>query len=91
MAGDETARLAHALDARVYNFFEVHCQSIDLIDYKIYGQSPLLYVMCYVVSLLFINAYILLKLAQKPPQKSKIFLGGACPQTPLVSACFARC
>ncbi len=23
MAGDETARLAHALDAHVYNFFEV--------------------------------------------------------------------
>ncbi len=37
MAGDETARLAHARDAHMYNFFEVHC------------QSPLLYVMCYVV------------------------------------------
>ncbi len=69
MAGDETARLAHALDAHVYNFFEV---------------SPLLYVMCYVVIsfLLFINAYILLKLAQKPPQKSKIFLGGHVPRPP---------
>ncbi len=72
MAGDETTRLAHALDAHVYSFFEVHC------------QSPLLYVMCYVVIsfLLFINAYILLKLGQKPPQKSKIFLGGHAPRPP---------
>ncbi len=62
MAGDETARLAHALDAHVYNFFEVHC------------QSPLLYAV--ISFLLFINTYILLKLTQKPPQKSKIFLGG---------------
>ncbi len=51
----------------------------------------LCHVLCVISFLLFIIAYILLKLAQKPPQKNKIFLGGACPQTPLVSACFARC
>ncbi len=83
MAGYETARLAlaHALDAHVYNFFKVLVfQQLSLSESLCF--ITLCHVLCCYFISLFINAYILLKLAQKLPQKSKIFLGEHAPRPP---------
>ncbi len=79
MAGDETARLAHALDAHVYNFFKV------LVFQQLSLSVPLFHYFMSCVMLLFHFHYLSTHFAEigsETTSKNKNIPGGGMPPDP---------
>ncbi len=80
MAGDETARLAHALDAHVYFFEVLVFQQLSL------SESLCFITLCHVLCCYFIfiiyQRLHFAEIGSETTSKKQNFPGGACPQTP---------